>query len=86
MTKRKCKCPPDSPFHWMHNPRPSMFLNDPKFNQNAKLSQNQTAVVEREREQGRDISNLPGVTKKFSYAERISVKQFTVYARAGRVL
>jgi hypothetical protein len=63
-----------------------MFLNDPRFNKNAKLSQNQTAVVEREREQGRDISNLPGVTKKFSHAERISVKQFTIFARAGRIL
>jgi hypothetical protein len=27
----KCKCHPDSPFHWAHNPRPSIFLQDPIF-------------------------------------------------------
>ena len=27
----KCKCHPDSPFHWRHNPRPSVFFQDPVF-------------------------------------------------------
>jgi len=26
-----CKCRPDSPFHWKHNPSPSIFLQDPFF-------------------------------------------------------
>jgi len=26
-----CKCRPDSPFHWRHNPRPSIFLQDVAF-------------------------------------------------------
>lgn len=27
----KCKCHPNSPFHWRENPRPSMFLQDVAF-------------------------------------------------------
>jgi hypothetical protein len=27
----KCKCHPNSPFHWMHNKRPSIFATDPIF-------------------------------------------------------
>ena len=26
-----CKCHPDSPFHWQHNPRPSIFAQDVAF-------------------------------------------------------
>jgi len=84
MTKRKCKCPPDSPFHWRDNPRPSLFALDNNFKAAAAtLSHNQTMVVEREREKGRDISHIAGLSAK-THAERIiSVKQFTVYTRAG---
>lgn len=84
--KRKCKCPPDSPFHWMDNRQPSMFMQDPVFRAGAKLSQTQTAVVERERIKGRDISHIAGLSAK-THAERvINVKQFTIYSRAGKVL
>jgi hypothetical protein len=31
MKKQPCKCHPDSPFHWAHNQRPSIFLQDPLF-------------------------------------------------------
>jgi len=31
MKKQPCKCHPDSPFHWAHNPRPSIFLQDALF-------------------------------------------------------
>jgi len=27
----KCKCHPDSPFLWMNNPRPSIFVQDIYF-------------------------------------------------------
>jgi hypothetical protein len=27
----KCKCHPDSPFHWKHNQRPSIFRKDTAF-------------------------------------------------------
>jgi hypothetical protein len=31
MKKQTCNCHPDSPFHWRHNPRPSIFLQDVAF-------------------------------------------------------
>jgi hypothetical protein len=31
MKKQPCKCHPDSPFHWAHNPRPSVFMQDVAF-------------------------------------------------------
>jgi len=31
MKKLTCNCHPDSPFHWVHNKRPSIFLQDPLF-------------------------------------------------------
>lgn len=87
MTRPKCKCPPDSPFHWRDNPRPSMFARDSNFKAAAAtLSHNQTKVVEREREKGNDISHIAGLSAK-SHAQRIiSVKQFIVYSKAGKVL
>jgi hypothetical protein len=37
----KCKCHPDSPFHWKHDPRPSIFANDIYFRpKNAKTYDN----------------------------------------------
>jgi len=82
--KYRCKCPEDSPFHWKHTPRPSMFAKDPLFTAGAKLSQSQTLVVERKRERGEDIGNIPGVTEK--QRSIISVKQFNIFSRAGQTL
>jgi hypothetical protein len=31
MKKLTCNCHPDSPFHWAHNKRPSIFLQDVAF-------------------------------------------------------
>lgn len=31
MRKQTCNCHPDSPFHWAHNPRPSIFVKDIAF-------------------------------------------------------
>lgn len=31
MKTQPCKCHPNSPFHWAHNPRPSIFAADPMF-------------------------------------------------------
>ena len=87
MTKRKCKCPPNSPFHWQDNLSPSMFLKDHKFNQSAKISQAATNGVEKAREEGRDIGHLPGVTTKLEILAKrmINVRQFTIYSKAGKV-
>lgn len=81
--KYKCKCHEDSPFHWKHNPRPSMFAKDPLFTVGAKLSQNQTLVIERERERGRDISHFPGMSEKSAQllSNRI-LREFNIFSRA----
>lgn len=68
--KYKCKCPPNSPFHWRENPRPSIFVKD----NGALLSLRQTEVVETARKNGRDIGHIPGVTTK--------VRHFHVYSKA----
>jgi hypothetical protein len=31
MKKQTCNCHPDSPFHWAHRPRPSIFAGDVAF-------------------------------------------------------
>jgi hypothetical protein len=85
MTKPKCKCPPGSPFHWKDDDRPSIFVTA-KLENSLNNSIKQTAHIERERINGRDISHVAGLSKK-SHAQRlISVKQFTVYSRAGQIL
>ncbi len=74
----KCSCPAGSPFHWKDEKRPSIFATD----NSVKLSINQSAVVDREREKGHDISHVAGLSAK-SHSERIlNVRQFTVYTRA----
>ena len=79
--KYKCSCPPDSPFHWRDNPRPSMFALDPNFKASVQLSQNQTSVVERARLNGKDISHLAALSS--NREQRIlNIKQFTVFSHA----
>jgi hypothetical protein len=74
-----CNCHPESPFLWRKQKRPSIFA---EANVNHLLSAKQSAVVEREREAGRDISHIPGISKA-SHAQRITdVKRFTIYSRA----
>ena len=36
MRKQTCNCHPDSPFHWAHDPRPSIFVKDTYFRPKAK--------------------------------------------------
>ncbi len=85
MIKRKCKCPPGSPFHWQDVDRPSIFA-DSKMQNSMSNSQKQTAYIEQERLKGRDISHVAGLSHN-SHAQRIiNVRQFTVYSRAGAKL
>ncbi len=85
MTKRKCKCPPGSPFHWQDEHRPSIFAAA-KLENSLNNSLKQTEHIERERLKGRDISHVAGLSKKDHAQRLISVKQFTVYSRAGQIL
>lgn len=80
--KYTCNCPPDSPFRWRDDPRPSIFALDPVLKTAATLSNNQTRVVEREREKGRDISHIAGLSTKPHEQRLIDFRQFTVFSRA----
>ena len=83
MTRRKCKCPEGSPFHWRDEIRKSVLLDD----KSTVLSMNQTLVIEREREKGRDISHFPGMSDKSAkLARTISVREFNIFSRAGQKL
>jgi hypothetical protein len=86
MTAKKCRCPSDSPFNWKHDHRPSMFIKDPFFKgASAMQSKSQTEVVERSRAQGIALGTIQGLSNK-SAQTTISVRQFTIYAKAGKVL
>ena len=83
-----CKCHPDSPFHWAHNPRPSIFLQDVAFRAKGEsgltTSQLATAAVEDQRKEGKmigSIANLGKPTKEKELA-LIAYKQFGIYSRA----
>ena len=77
--KYKCKCPPNSPFHWRENKTPSIFALDKSFEKSAMSSASQTNVVEMGRLNGKDIGNLGGLTKTIS---RINLREFSVFSRA----
>lgn len=80
--KRKCKCPPGSPFHWQDEERPSIFL-EAKLNNSLNNSVKQTVHIEKQRMQGRDISHLPGISKLTPAPRTMNVRQFIAYSRAG---
>ena len=83
MTAKKCRCPVDSPFMWKHNHTPSVFAKDSHFRgHGAVMSQSQTQVVERNRAQGIAIGTIPNLSNKAQNI--INVRQFTVYAKAGK--
>ena len=76
-----CNCHPESPFLWRNNKRPSIFVEQ-NLNQYSLLSQKQSAGVARERQAGRDIAHIPGLSKS-SNAQRITdVRRFTIYSKA----
>lgn len=87
MTAKKCRCHPDSPFLWRHDHRPSMFVKDPYFKgASAAQSQSQTEVVERKRAIGQEVGTISNLSNRTKEKNIISVRQFTVYSKAGNVL
>lgn len=82
--KLKCKCHPDSPFHWAHNPRPSIFQKDINFRASQTgqtLSQASSANVEKIRAEGKSAGFLAGISKNRE-AEVLRMKTFTMYSKA----
>jgi hypothetical protein len=76
-----CNCHPESPFLWYKNKRPSIFVEQ-NLNQYSLLSQKQSAVVERERQAGRDIAHIPGLSKASNAQRILDVRRFTIYSKA----
>lgn len=80
----KCKCPPDSPFHWRQNMRPSMFQADLNFRASKTgqtLSQASTANVEKAREDGKMAGFLRGISKNRE-EEILRVRNFLTFSLA----
>jgi len=87
MTAKKCKCHPDSPFLWKQNPRPSLFIKDSYFKGlNAASSQSQTQVVERKRAAGEEVGTISNLSNRAKEKTIISLRQFTIFSKAGQVL
>ena len=84
--KLKCSCPHDSPFHWKHDRRPSIFQQDIIFRPSKTgqtLSQASTAVVEKAREEGKMAGFIKGVSRKRE-EEILRVRNFTIFSLAAK--
>lgn len=82
--KLKCKCHPDSPFHWRQNPRPSMFQSDINFRapkSGQTHSQVSTANVEKIRAEGKSAGFLRGISKNRE-EEILRVRNFLTFSLA----
>lgn len=80
----KCKCHPDSPFHWKDNPQPSMFFNDQFFRASKtgqSVSQASTAQVEKARAEGTMAGFLRGISKNRE-EEILRIRNFTTFTLA----
>ena len=76
--KYKCKCPPNSPFHWKSDKSPTIF-QDKSFSQSAFSSAGATMRVEQMRAEGKGI--IKGISKDRE-AEILRIRTYTTFARA----
>jgi len=84
----KCKCHPNSPFHWASNPRDSIFMADHTFRakgaEGKSGSQVASDFVESQRKLGKNVGTIHrlGSRKKEKELAMIAFKQFGIYSRA----
>lgn len=72
----KCKCHPDSPFYWKHNPRPSVFIREVGFRvKGVILTDTGSYFAEDPLEERR--------TKRKKEQEITAYKEFGIYLRAS---
>lgn len=71
-----CNCHPDSPFHWMHNPRPSIFIREVGFRTKGVV------VTDTHSYLAADLQEEVK-TKTTKEKELIAYKQFGIYMRAN---
>jgi len=87
--KQTCNCLPDSPFHWAHNPRPSIFFNDLQFRAKGisekSTAQLATESVDRRRANGEMVNYMHGIGEHTVEKEKrlLAYKQFGIYSKAG---
>lgn len=86
--KQTCNCHPDSPFHWAHNKRKSVFAQDISFRAKGAsekdAGQVQSDVLERRRAAGEAVGYMHGLGKHTVDREKqlIAYKQFGIYSKA----
>jgi len=84
----KCKCHPDSPFHWAHNPRDSIFVKDPYFRAKGADGKSASQIASDFVDSQRELGKMPGTIHKLGSTTKekelalIAYKQFGIYSRA----
>lgn len=71
----KCNCHPNSPFHWMHNKRPSIFIRDIAFRAKGIVVTEYDSFFSEEVDEQRK-------SKEIKEKELTAYKQFGIFARA----
>lgn len=85
----KCKCQPNSPFHWRENPQDSMFMRDHTFRakgvEGKSGAQIATDFVESQRQMGKNVGTIKklGTQTKEKELALIAYKQFGIFSRAN---
>lgn len=85
----KCKCQPNSPFHWRENLQESMFMRDHTFRakgvEGKSGAQIATDFVESQRQMGKNVGTIKklGTQTKEKELALIAYKQFGIFSRAN---
>jgi hypothetical protein len=85
----KCKCHPDSPFLWAHNPQDSMFMKDHTFRAKGDTGKSGAQLasdyVESQRQMGWNPGTIPRLGSQTKEKEMavLAYKQFGIYSRAA---
>lgn len=86
--KQTCNCHPDSPFHWAHNPRPSVFAQDVTFrakgSSDKSIGQVVTDNLDARRAKGEMVGYMHGIGSHTLKKEihLLAYKQFGIYSKA----
>lgn len=78
----KCKCPPNSPFHWKKDKSPTVFARDKYFTPGGAASAiGATQRVESDRQKGGNMGVIKGISRDRE-AEILRIRMFSTFTRA----
>ena len=78
----KCKCPPNSPFHWKNDKSPTVFARDKYFTPGGAASAiGATQRVENDRQKGGNMGVIKGISRDRE-AEVLRIRTFSTFTRA----